>query len=115
MARCLAHDIKNPLTPIQMAVEMMRKTWRTKHPSFEEIFDESTATVFEEVGRFKRIVGEFSEFARAPKPIKRACDVNDVVSGALALYRGTVPVVEKLAENLPAIEADRDQLSQVVL
>src|SRR5262249_54940758 len=80
-----------------------------------EIFDESTRTVLEEVGRLKRIVSEFSQFARMPGPDRKALDLNDVVGSALALYQGSVRVVRELAGGLPAIDADRDQLTQVVL
>jgi signal transduction histidine kinase len=115
IARRLAHEIKNPLTPIQMAVETLRKTWIKKHPSFDEIFDESTATVLEESARLKRIVSEFSQFARMPKPALGPCDLNDVVASCLALYGGSVPVTRRLAPDLPPIHADRDQLQQVLL
>jgi two-component system nitrogen regulation sensor histidine kinase NtrY len=115
IARRLAHEIKNPLTPIQMAVETLRKTWTKKHPSFDEIFDESTATVLEESARLKRIVSEFSQFARMPKPDLGPCDLNDIVASCLALYGGSVPVTRRLAQDLPPIHADRDQIQQVLL
>ncbi len=115
IARRLAHEIKNPLTPIQMSVETMRKTWKKNHPSFDEIFEESTATVLEETARLKRIVSEFSQFARMPKPMVMPCDLSEAVASCLALYQGAVPIERKLAEDLPPIHADRDQLSQVLL
>ncbi len=115
IAKSLAHELKNPLTPIQMSVETMRKTWAVKHASFDEIFDESTRTVLEEVQRLKKIIGEFSQFARMPAPERRACDLNEMAASAIALYRGSVKVVRELGEALPAIQADRDQLTQVIM
>ena len=115
IARRLAHEIKNPLTPIQMSVETMRKTWRQKHPSFEESFEESTATVLEETARLKRIVTEFSEFARMPKPQTGPCNLNELVASTVALYEGAVAISRELDQELPEIEADRDQLAQVIL
>ena len=115
IARRLAHEIKNPLTPIQMSMETLRKTWRKQHPSFAEIFEESTATVLEETARLGRIVSEFSHFARMPKPQRGPCDLGEVVTAALALYEGTFAIERHLAEGLPPIHADRDQLSQVLL
>jgi signal transduction histidine kinase len=115
IARRLAHEIKNPLTPIQMSVETLRKTYEKKHPSFEETFEESTATVLEETARLKRIVSEFSDFARLPKPVTGPCDLNELVSSALSLYQGTVQITKDLADGLPEIMADKDQLSQVIL
>lgn len=115
IARRLAHEIKNPLTPIQMSMETLRKTWDKKHPSFDEIFEESTQTVLEEAARLKRIVGEFSEFARMPKPEMRPLDLNELVSSQLSLYAGSVDIRIELDPDLPAIDGDRDALSQAIL
>ncbi|MEZ4368602.1 MAG: ATP-binding protein [Kofleriaceae bacterium] len=70
--------------------------------------------MLEEAARLRRIVGEFAEFARAPKPTIQPCDLGEIVGGALALYQGA-PVERALADGLPAIAADRAQLVQVVL
>lgn len=115
IARSLAHEIKNPLTPIQMGVETLQKSWKAKHPAFDEIFAESTQTMLEEVQRMKKIVSEFSEFARMPKPDRQACHLDEIAAAALSLYRGAVKVVMEMPGNLPALDADRDQLTQVVL
>lgn len=115
IARRLAHEIKNPLTPIQMSMDTLRKTWKKKHPSFDEILEESTSTVLEEVDRLKRIVTEFSDFARMPKPEFARVDVNDAISSSLALYQGAAPLELRPNPGLPAIDADKRQLSQVLL
>jgi signal transduction histidine kinase len=116
IARRLAHEIKNPLTPIQMAMDTLRKTWKKQHPSFGEILEESTATVMEEADRLKHIVSEFSAFARMPKPEFGRLDLNELVRASLALYQGgAAPVETKLFPLLPHIDADKNQLSQVVL
>lgn len=115
IARRLAHEIKNPLTPIQMAMDTLRKTYNKKHPSFDEVFEESTSTVLEEADRLKRIVSEFAEFARLPKPSMGPCDLNEVVGATIALYEGSVDIRRSLAPSLPSIEADRGQLAQIAL
>ncbi len=116
IARRLAHEIKNPLTPIQMAMDTLRKTWKLKHPSFDEILEESTTTVLQEADRLKHLVAEFSDFARMPKPEFHRIDLNEVIRGALALYQGGAPTVEmKLADKLPQLDADKGQLNQVLL
>ena len=97
-----------------MAMDNLRKTWRKQHPSFAEILEESTATVLEEDDRLRRIVTEFSDFARMPKPDLTPLDLGEVVSGALALYQGGSPVEHK-ASPVPPIEADRGQMNQVLL
>jgi signal transduction histidine kinase len=115
IARRLAHEIKNPLTPIQMAMDTLRKTWRKQHPSFGEILEESTTTVMEEADRLKKIVSEFSGFARMPKPEFQRLDLNELVRSALALYQGAAPIEIQIAPQLPRIDADKNQLNQVVL
>jgi len=115
IARRLAHEIKNPLTPIQMAMDTLRKTWRKQHPSFGEILEESTATVLEEADRLKRIVSEFSDFARMPKPDVHPADLNEIVAGALTLYQGATPVERRLSRPLPLLEVDKGQMTQVLL
>jgi signal transduction histidine kinase len=115
IARRLAHEIKNPLTPIQMAMDTLRKSYKKQHPDFAEILEESTRTVLEEADRLKRIVAEFSDFARMPKPELSRVDLNDTVRSALALYQGAVPVTSQLAPELPELDADKGQLTQVLL
>jgi signal transduction histidine kinase len=114
IARRIAHEIKNPLTPIQMSIETMRRT-KGKSDKFEEIFEEGTKTILDEVARLKRIVQEFSDFARAPKPELAPCDLVEVARGALSLYKGAAPVRADLVETLPPVLADRNQLQQVIL
>jgi signal transduction histidine kinase len=115
IAQAIAHEIKNPLTPIQMSVETVRKAWKARHPELDAIIEDSTRTVIDEVGRMKRIVGEFSRFARLPKPVRQPCDLGEIVSGAMTMYRGAVRVVSELDAGLPQVSADRDQMTQVVL
>jgi signal transduction histidine kinase len=115
IARRLAHEIKNPLTPIQMAMDTLRKSWKKQHPSFDEILDESTRTVLEEADRLKKIVAEFSDFARMPKPELSRIDLNEIVRSALSLYQGAVKVDSRLAPDLPEIDGDKGQLTQVLL
>ena len=115
IARRLAHEIKNPLTPIQMAMDTLRKSYKKQHPEFSEILDESTATVLEEADRLKRIVAEFSDFARMPKPEFGRVDLNEIVKSSLALYQGAVPITCDLAPDLPELDADKGQLNQVLL
>jgi signal transduction histidine kinase len=114
IARRLAHEIKNPLTPIQMAMDTLRKTHKLKHPSFDEILEESTTTVLQEADRLKHIVAEFSDFARMPKPNFQRLDLNEVIRSAMSLYQGAAPVETKLSA-LPELDADKGQVSQVVL
>jgi two-component system, NtrC family, nitrogen regulation sensor histidine kinase NtrY len=118
VARRLAHEIKNPLTPIAMSVETLRDALARDRPDFREIFDEGTAAIQEEVRRLKRIVDEFSRFARLPAPVPSLVPAGDLVSALLALYPAPPPGVRLESEvesGLPAVSVDRDQILQVLL
>jgi len=117
IARRIAHEIKKPLSPIQMSIEMLKKVWERKHPEFEKIFEESTATILEEVARMKRIVTEFSDFARMPAPRPAPTDLGELVTQVASLVRETAPSIDVrvvAAEGLVA-EVDGDQVRQAVL
>jgi signal transduction histidine kinase len=115
IARRIAHEIKNPLTPIQMSIETMRRTRGRR--DFDEIFEEGTRTILAEVTRLKRIVQEFSDFARMPKPTLEPCNLAEVAKNALALYGGgAAPVRSELpADTMPRVMADKHQMQQVIL
>jgi two-component system, NtrC family, nitrogen regulation sensor histidine kinase NtrY len=118
IARRLAHEIKNPLTPIATSIETLRRTWKKQHPDFEEIFAESTGAILEEVEALQRLVGEFSRFARLPQAMPEPLSPAEVVDGALALFPeppSGVRLERTVAADLPPVQADRDQLGQVLL
>jgi nitrogen fixation/metabolism regulation signal transduction histidine kinase len=116
IAQRIAHEIKNPLTPIQMAVETLQRAHQRGAPQFDALFAESAETVLAEVARLKHIVAEFSAFARMPQPKLQPLDLSQLVDGALALYKGgETRLTLKLERDLPPALADRDQLTQVVI
>ena len=87
IAQRIAHEIKNPLTPIQMAIETLQRAHKKSAPQFDALFGESAQTILDEVGRLKRIVHEFSSFARMPARRSRP-SISTNSCGALALYKG---------------------------
>jgi nitrogen fixation/metabolism regulation signal transduction histidine kinase len=113
IARRIAHEIKNPLSPIQISIETMRKTYKKQHPDFPEIFEESTLTILEEVERLRRIVTEFSQFARMPRPRSDTLDMADIASHVVSLHRDDGVALE-IRGAIPKIKGDRDQLTQVL-
>jgi nitrogen fixation/metabolism regulation signal transduction histidine kinase len=86
MARKVAHEIKNPLTPIRIAVEDLRRAFSKSDQRFAEDFDRSTNTVLQEVQSLAKIVEEFSEFAKFPPPEPAPDDLNEIVKATLSLY-----------------------------
>ena len=116
IARRIAHEIKNPLFPIQTSIETLQRCYDKKHPELDEIFAESTGTILEEVERLKNIVGEFSRFARLPKPQPQELDLAELLPSITGLYGDDLaPIQLTMAEGLPSVMADRDQLTQVLV
>ncbi len=116
MARRIAHEIKNPLLPIKVALETLRKAHAKQLPAFDEIFEESTHAMLEEVERMERIVREFSEFARLPRARPGALDLSRLLSETAALYApNDVPVEVRVGLGELNVHADREQLVQVVV
>ena len=116
IARRIAHEIKNPLSPIQVSIETMRKTKAKRHPDFDEIFEESTVAILEEVERLKRIVLEFSRFARLPRPRLEALQVIDLLDHLDHLHAiEEVELRREVVDAPPSLRADREQLTQALL
>ncbi|MBX7113084.1 MAG: HAMP domain-containing protein [Myxococcaceae bacterium] len=117
VARRLAHEIKNPLTPIQMSLETMLALREKDSTKFNQLFKESAGAVLEEVARLKRIVDEFSRFARLPKPQLETLNLTELCGQVMGLYSSNGGRVRYVAEMAPGItvRGDRDQLTQVII
>ena len=103
VARQVAHEIKNPLFPIRLSVENLQQA-KSKPEIFEQIFTECTDTVIEEVDRIGKLIDEFHQFARMPKPQKKFSQLNDIVKSILTLYTGgRVPVPDQETEDTTII------------
>lgn len=116
VARRMAHEIKNPLTPIQLAAERMQIKL-AKHLPEEDIvlLNRYTNTIVEQVSSIKQMVNDFRDYAKLPKPTLRPLNLNDVLDDVALLYRqagGSVSL--SLEDNLPLVLADRAQLLQVL-
>ena len=118
VARKLAHEIKNPLTPIQLSAQRVRKAWLKSDPSFERIVTECTRSIVDEVEALKNLVDEFAHFARLPAANPQPCRLDDVIEQALSLYDGLFPgiaVERRLAPDLPQLRLDPDQMKRVLI
>ena len=91
IARRIAHEIKNPLTPIQLAAERLQRRFGKEISSDKEIFEQLTGTIVRQVGDLRRMVDEFSNFARMPKPVFRDENVHDIARQALFLHEVAHP------------------------
>ena len=86
LARRLAHELKNPLFPLQITVENLIRARNLPASEFDEVFRESTATLETEIANLKKIIGRFSDFSKMPKPELEKIDIRDVVDRVRALY-----------------------------
>jgi two-component system nitrogen regulation sensor histidine kinase NtrY len=115
IARSLAHELKNPLSPIRLSIETLRKARERSHEEFDSLFEESTKTILQEVERLRNIVDEFSRFARLPTPEIEKTDLREVVAQAASLHaEGEAPVTADLPGTPVEAFVDADQLTQVL-
>ena len=117
VARRLAHEIKNPLTPIRMSIETLVAVQDAGDARFPAIFKQSAGVILEEVDRLRRIVDEFSQFARLPKPQLEPVDLGELAKNVLSLYATPPEGIEVHSDVQPGVvaRADRDQLTQVLV
>ena len=120
LARRLAHELKNPLFPLQITVENLLRSRHLPEAEFDEIFRESTATLLAEIANLKTIIGRFSDFSKMPQPQLQRVQINDLLKRIVALHEPQFnapgrppikPVLELSA--IPEIDADPDLLHRV--
>ena len=117
VARRIAHEVKNPLTPIQLSAQRLRRRYLERLGDDGEVFDECTRVIINEVDEMKRLVNEFSIFAKMPSCVPSPGDLNKVVQDAVALYRQAHPEITyeiRLDNALPAVEIDAPQMSRAI-
>jgi len=118
VARRLAHEIKNPLTPIQLSAERLRRKYLKTDGSEIDLLDRATHTIIQQVEAMKQMVNAFSEYARTPSMDVTRFDVNALIAEVAELYAADpekpLAIKLSLAENLPRIEADAGRLRQVL-
>lgn len=116
VARRLAHEIKNPLSPIKLSIQNLMRVYKANPPAFENSLQETSDTILQEVDRLKTLADEFSNFARMPKPILLPSDICEVIGGSVALFDkpeiGT-SIELTCAEDVPNVQIDRDAMSRV--
>ncbi len=115
IAKRLAHELKNPLSPIRLSIETLRKAHARSHDDFDALFDESTKTILQEVERLRHIIDEFSGFARLPAPTLRETDLREIVPQAVSLYASSeVAVSAELPGHPVRAMVDMEQITQVL-
>ncbi|MEK6288741.1 MAG: ATP-binding protein [Acidobacteriota bacterium] len=123
VARRMAHEIKNPLTPIQLSAERIMRNYERSlaaktEPRFDEVVREGTSTIVREVAALQRMVEEFSRFARLPEAQPVEASLNDVVRDAVNLYAERLDGIRidcRLADDLPALRLDKEQIKRALV
>ena len=118
VARRIAHEIKNPLTPIQLCAQRLRRKYPQLVEADGSVFDECTHTIIQQVDHMKSLVNEFSRFARLPGAKLQPCSLHEIVEEGLGLYRHNFSHILfslKKDDNMPDLRLDRDQFRQVII
>ena len=117
VARRIAHEIKNPLTPIQLATERLSRRYRKQIEDSPELFEELTSTIIRQVGDLRKMVDEFSSFARLPKPLFRNEDIAALARQALFLQEVSRPDIAfsfTADDAIETVDCDRHQFGQAM-
>ena len=116
VARRIAHEIKNPLTPIKLSTERMVKKWESRDDDFDHVFDRSTKTIIKEVEDLKRLVDEFSRFGMMPEINKTLTPMPTIIDEVVNLYKGYkgVEINVSIPEENPPVELDGEQFKRVM-
>jgi len=114
--RRIAHEIKNPLTPIKLSTERMVKKWEGRDDDFDHVFDRSTKTIIKEVEDLKRLVDEFSRFGMMPEINKTLTHMPTIIDEVVNLYKGYkgVEINVSIPEENPLVELDGEQFKRVM-
>jgi two-component system nitrogen regulation sensor histidine kinase NtrY len=117
MARKVAHEIKNPLTPIKLSTERMIKKWEHRDADFEQVLHRSAKTIVKEVDSLKRLVDEFSRFGKMPEINKTPIYISTIVDEVVNLYKGYkgIEINVSMPDNSPMVELDGEQFRRVMI
>jgi two-component system nitrogen regulation sensor histidine kinase NtrY len=117
MAKQVAHEIKNPLTPMRLSIQHLRRTYLDGAGNFREILESVTKTIIEQIDALSRIASEFSHFARMPRRNLDRLDVGEVIEEAVRLFSQETSVVfeTKIQDGIPQVIADREELRRALI
>jgi two-component system nitrogen regulation sensor histidine kinase NtrY len=116
VARRIAHEVKNPLTPIKLSAQRIKRKYSKQIN--EPVFEECTRTIIDHVDLIKNLVNEFSSFARFPTANPAPCDVSSIIRETVALYKEghyKINFGMNIPENIPRLNLDRQQIKQAMI
>ncbi len=119
MARQVAHEIKNPLTPMKLSAQQLLRARKDRRSDFDEVLEDGVAIIIEQIESLRRIAVEFSQFSRMPERKVESADLNEIVEESLAQYEralvSSLEVTKDLRGMLPPVDVDRDETKRVFL
>jgi two-component system nitrogen regulation sensor histidine kinase NtrY len=117
VAKRIAHEIKNPLTPIRLSAERLLKKWNDKADDFEEVIKRSTRTIVQEVNSLRSLVDEFSRFGKMPKINLEPANIKSIINDVVELYSNLkeIKIITSFDNDLPDIEIDSKQIRMALI
>lgn len=118
VARRIAHEVKNPLTPIKLSAERLRKKFNEKSEDFHQVFDELSLTIIQQTDGLKNLLDEFSEFARIPRPNPALQRLEPIVDSVVNLYASAhrnIQFLKDIPADLPDLFLDQEQMKRVFI
>ena len=117
VAKRIAHEIKNPLTPIRLSAERVLKKWNNKSDDFESVLNRSTKTIVHEVNSLRSLVDEFSRFGKMPKIVLESINIKTIINEVTELYSDPkgIEVISSVKEDIPDIEVDKKQIKMALI
>jgi two-component system nitrogen regulation sensor histidine kinase NtrY len=117
IAKRVAHEIKNPLTPIKLSTERMIKKWENRDTDFDQVLHRSAKTIVKEVDSLRRLVDEFSRFGKMPEINKTPTYVHTIIDEVVNLYKGYkgIEINVSTPDNSPMVELDGEQFRRVLI
>ncbi|HYA26750.1 MAG TPA: ATP-binding protein [Thermodesulfovibrionales bacterium] len=117
VARRIAHEVKNPLTPIKLSTERMLKKWEQKDEDFAQVFETSMKTIIREVDSLRRLVDAFSRFEKMPEIHKSPTHLAGIIDEVVSLYKNYkgYSISVSLPENMPPVDIDGEQFKRVLI
>ncbi|MCK5503744.1 MAG: HAMP domain-containing protein [Thermodesulfovibrionia bacterium] len=117
VAKRIAHEIKNPLTPIRLSAERLLKKWNDKAPDFEEVLNRSTRTIVHEVNSLRSLVDEFSRFGKMPKINLEPTNIRSIIEEVVELYSNLkdTEIITSFNGEIPDIDMDKKQIKMALI
>lgn len=117
VAKRIAHEIKNPLTPIRLSAERLLKKWNDKADDFESVLNRSTKTIVHEVNSLRSLVDEFSRFGKMPKINLEPINIKMIIEEVTELYSDLkeIEMISSINEEMPDIEVDKKQIKMALI